>query len=74
MKLQIELRRFGMSRSSERGIQIQARVVQSGRIGEDMIAGQGLRDLQNVKAVVQDKVDTMFRQAVEIEWLDRTAE
>lgn len=74
MTLQIELRRVGVSRSSLATVPIQACVIQSGKPGGDLIPGQGLKDVANVKKIVQAKVDAMFRCAVEIEWVDRTEE
>ncbi len=73
MKVTVELQRVGSSRVSQRGIPIQARVIQGGRRGENLLKS-GMTDVESVKPAVHFLLEQRFKSDVEIDWLDRTEE
>lgn len=74
MTLNIELTRVGHRRGPASFIPIEARVLQGAKRGDNILVGVSMTDVESVKEAVQTKVNNMFRNAVKIEWVDRTNE
>ncbi len=72
MRIEVELRRVGMSRVSEDCIPLMARVFCGGKVGEDLLAKDELTDIECAKAVIQARLDRRFRNTVNICWIDAT--
>lgn len=72
MKISIELQRVGASRVAEHNIPLQARILQGGKYGADLLAKDGLTDVEGVKLLLRWRIPRLLGMDVEIEWIDKT--
>lgn len=73
MTLTVELIRCGNSRVSFRGIPIQARILQGGKRGENLLKIP-MTDVEATKASVLFILENKFNETVTVDWVDRTEE
>lgn len=71
MTLTITLARVGSSRVAEHNIPLQARILQGGRYGENLLPGS-VTDVEYAKTWLTDSLNNKFCREVEILWDDQT--
>ncbi len=73
MKLTIHLQRVGMSRVAEANIPIQARIIQGGKVGENLLSKDRFSDVEHVKAELKRRLEKQWGRALDVEWIDKTS-
>lgn len=70
MRVKVELKRSGKSRTGQNPIT--AQVMQGGRAGDDIMGSYKVTDVESAQKFVRERLEHRFGIAVEIDWVDNT--